>query len=308
MSKKQQFTEILKYLRNQEGWSQSYLAAKLDVSIGTYSSYERGLSEPTVSILVKLSNLFNVSIDYLALGKEFKLPLTVEESNLEQIDLVALRLENRIERQTRLLSYISGKFEDDLSSLVKGYSEEFINELSRTSGTMVLEEELWKIERFSLKTRVAYPNSDEFLNFNEQSEKYTENNNFSNLVSTLREYPENSFIDVYANNVKKAGIEKYKDLIVKRCGKAALKRVQIWQCDQPIISQYVIYELQLTALKEKHPSLSDLIEEHIFDDHYLALLITPQIKYHGINLLADKDHCQYMINHFNHLLSQSQRV
>ena len=308
MRQDQQFTEILKYLRNQEGWSQSYLAAKLDISAGTYSSYERGLSEPTLSILIKLTRLFNVSIDYMALGKEFIMPLTVEESNLEQLDLVALRLENRIDRQTRLLSYISGKLENDLSSLVKQYSEEYIELFSRTSGTMVLEEELWKIERCSRKTLVAYPNCEEFLHYDEKSNKYTENNNFSNLVSSLRMYPENCFVDIYANNVDIKGIEKYKELIVKRCGKAALKRVEVWQCNQPIITQYVIYDLLLTKLKEKHPSLFDLVIDYVIDDRYMALLISPQIKFHGVNFLTDKDHCNYVINHFNHLLKHAVRI
>ena len=308
MRSKQQFPEILKYLRNQEGWPQSYLATKLDISVGTFSSYERGLSEPTLPILVKLSQIFNVSIDYLALGKEYIMPLTTEESDIKHIDLMALRLENRIERQTRLLSFISGKIENDLSSLVKHYSEEYISELSRTSGTMVLEEELWKIERYSKKTLVVYPHSEEFLNFDEQTGKYSENNNFSNLVAALREHPENSFVDIYANNVKKPSIKKYKELIVKRCGKAALKRVETWQCNQPVITQYVVYELQLAKLNEQHPSLFDLVIDHTFNDCYLAIIITPQINLYGVNFLADKIHCQFMINHFNYLLSQSVRV
>ena len=308
MPQELQFSEILKFLRNQEGWPQSYLAAKLDISVGTYSSYERGISEPTLQVLVKLSDLFNVSIDYLAVGKEFIMPLSVEESTDAQMDLLALRLENRIDRQTRLLSYIGGKFERDLSSLVKAYSKQYIDELSRTSGTMVLEEELWDIERCSRKTRVAYPNCGEFLYFDEQSGEYIENNNFSNLVFSLREYPENSFIDIYANDVDKTGVEKYKQLIVNRCGKAALKRVETWQCNQPIITQYVIYELELSKLKSKHSMLFDLVIDNVVDDKYLALLITPQIKFHGVNFLSDKDHCQYAMNHFNHLLNQSTRI
>ena len=303
-----QFPEIIKYLRNEEGWSQGYLASKLDISVGTYSSYERGLSEPALSVLIKVSNLFNVSIDYLASGKEFIVPLTVEENNLKQIDLATIRLENRIERQTRLLSYISGKLESDLSSLVKRYSDDYNEVFSKTSGIMVLEEELWKIERCSRITRVCYPNHEEFLKYDESSGIYIENDNFYNLVTSLKKHPENSFIDIYADSVDKNAVLQYKKFIEKRCGKAALKRVQTWQCRVPVITQYVIYELNLTRLRNKHPSLYDLVINNVIDDCFMGLLITPQIKFHGINFLADKDHCRYMMAHFKHLLDQSQRI
>lgn len=41
------------------------LAEKLDISARTISRYEKGISEPTVSVLIKLCLIYNVSIDYI---------------------------------------------------------------------------------------------------------------------------------------------------------------------------------------------------------------------------------------------------
>lgn len=49
----------------QAGWSQQYVAQKLGVSIQAISKWENGKSDPDISFLVPLSNLFHVSADEL---------------------------------------------------------------------------------------------------------------------------------------------------------------------------------------------------------------------------------------------------
>ena len=58
-------SERLKHLRKQKGVSQKKMAEKLDVSVSAYSMYERDMRNPNIKSLIKLSNYFNVSIDYL---------------------------------------------------------------------------------------------------------------------------------------------------------------------------------------------------------------------------------------------------
>lgn len=62
------FAERLKQLRAEKGVLQSDLATIANVSSKTISSYEQGNSEPNIDTLVKLSNYFSVSVDYL-IGK-----------------------------------------------------------------------------------------------------------------------------------------------------------------------------------------------------------------------------------------------
>jgi len=56
----------IKDLREDNCLSRAQLAEKLEISERTLSRYENGEYEPTIGILIKLSLMFNVSIDYLA--------------------------------------------------------------------------------------------------------------------------------------------------------------------------------------------------------------------------------------------------
>ena len=56
----------MKDLRIDHDLTKKDLANRLDISEKTLARYESGICEPTISILIKLSLLFNVSIDYIS--------------------------------------------------------------------------------------------------------------------------------------------------------------------------------------------------------------------------------------------------
>ena len=58
--------ERIKRLRQERNWSQSQLGQKLGVHQKQISSYERGVHTPSVDLLIRMAELFNVSLDYLA--------------------------------------------------------------------------------------------------------------------------------------------------------------------------------------------------------------------------------------------------
>jgi len=61
--------EKLIYLRKKHKYTQVDIAKKLSITSSSYGDYERNISRPTFEALIKLSNIFNVSIDYL-IGNE----------------------------------------------------------------------------------------------------------------------------------------------------------------------------------------------------------------------------------------------
>lgn len=61
----------LKKIRKERKYSQLKVAMDLSISREALSYYENGKRSPDIDMLVKLSKYFNVSIDYLILGKEF---------------------------------------------------------------------------------------------------------------------------------------------------------------------------------------------------------------------------------------------
>lgn len=63
------FSEQIKKLRNEKGLSQKKLAEELFVSQTTIWKWETGSATPDPEMIVKISDLFGVTADYL-LGKE----------------------------------------------------------------------------------------------------------------------------------------------------------------------------------------------------------------------------------------------
>lgn len=55
----------LKELRLAKGISQKEIAAYLGITVAAYSLYERGNREPNISILKKIAEYYNVSMDEL---------------------------------------------------------------------------------------------------------------------------------------------------------------------------------------------------------------------------------------------------
>lgn len=64
------FNNRLYQLRKQKGLSQEELANRLNVSRQTVSKWEVGDSTPDMEKLVAISDLFDVSLDKLVMGKE----------------------------------------------------------------------------------------------------------------------------------------------------------------------------------------------------------------------------------------------
>lgn len=61
----------LREIRKQKGYSQLKVAMDLAISREALSYYESGKRSPDIDMLVKLSDYFNVSVDYLIRGEEF---------------------------------------------------------------------------------------------------------------------------------------------------------------------------------------------------------------------------------------------
>ena len=62
----------LREIRRKKGYSQLKAAMELCISREALSYYENGKRSPDIDMLIKLSEYFHVSIDYLITGKEFQ--------------------------------------------------------------------------------------------------------------------------------------------------------------------------------------------------------------------------------------------
>ena len=62
----------LKIIRKQRNLNQLKVALDLNISREALSHYENGKRSPDIQMLRKLSEYFNVSIDFLVNGEDFK--------------------------------------------------------------------------------------------------------------------------------------------------------------------------------------------------------------------------------------------
>ena len=62
----------LREIRIKKGYTQLKVAMDLNISREALSYYENGRRSPDLQMLVLMSEYFDVSIDYLILGKEFE--------------------------------------------------------------------------------------------------------------------------------------------------------------------------------------------------------------------------------------------
>ena len=100
------FSEKLQILRKTKGYSQEEIAEMLDVSRQAVAKWEAGLSYPDIFNLIQISNLFNVTVDYLI--KEQDCNVTIGRESLDDIDkLIKFRLEANVNTYAAFLNEVT---------------------------------------------------------------------------------------------------------------------------------------------------------------------------------------------------------
>jgi len=95
------FSENLKTLRKQKGMSQETLAQQLNVVRQTVSKWEKGLSVPDADMLIRIADLFEVSVSEL-LGAKIEEEKDVNEI-ATQLAMLNEQLANRSRRNRKIL-------------------------------------------------------------------------------------------------------------------------------------------------------------------------------------------------------------
>jgi transcriptional regulator with XRE-family HTH domain len=118
----------VRYLREQAGWTQKELAAKLDVKTPVIGSYEEFRSIPPIPMATKIADLFKVDLDTLVrtdLGKGQK-----KKSNTDKYrkgkDVLAITVDSHSKENVELVNQKAS------AGYVAGYSDtEFVKQLPK---------------------------------------------------------------------------------------------------------------------------------------------------------------------------------
>jgi transcriptional regulator with XRE-family HTH domain len=76
------FGEKLKILRKEKRWSQEELSKKIETDTRQVSLYENNKVAPSAETIVRISKVFNVSIDYLLIDEIPRRPLKVNDESI----------------------------------------------------------------------------------------------------------------------------------------------------------------------------------------------------------------------------------
>lgn len=89
----------LKEIRLNRGLTQKEIAEKIGCSVGAYSKYEHGDREPSITVLNRMADYYNVSVDYL-IGRD-----VMEQGSLTEHEKEILDLLRRSSEYVRKTSY-----------------------------------------------------------------------------------------------------------------------------------------------------------------------------------------------------------
>lgn len=64
--------EKIKNLRKESGYTQKELSEKLSISERQYINIESGKSKPSLETIIKIADIYNISIDYIVERTNFR--------------------------------------------------------------------------------------------------------------------------------------------------------------------------------------------------------------------------------------------
>ena len=110
----------IKELRTKKNWSQGQLAIQLKAGQKQISAYERGVNIPSTEMLIKMSEIFDVSLDYLVFEAEgINTNIKIKDRDLlkqfETIDNLS-EIDKKIVKDILNLVILKNQFQNLLSS------------------------------------------------------------------------------------------------------------------------------------------------------------------------------------------------
>ncbi|MDY4588700.1 MAG: helix-turn-helix transcriptional regulator [Oscillospiraceae bacterium] len=114
------FGMILQKLRKERGWTQDYLASRINKESSIISRYENNLQSPTFDTVRSFAAIFNVSMDYLS-GME-------QHSNISTVGLYESQrvLLQNLADEFRANNNTAKKMTDEQCKLIGRIVEEFV--------------------------------------------------------------------------------------------------------------------------------------------------------------------------------------
>ena len=97
-------------LREEKNLKQKELASKLNLKASAISKYEQGLTQPSLATIIKMAEIFGVSVDYLLGLSSIRNPYTQANFTPKEAEIITkyrkLNRENQIRIDERISSML----------------------------------------------------------------------------------------------------------------------------------------------------------------------------------------------------------
>lgn len=94
--RKELIAYVLKNLRLSKKYTQQYVANEIGINVQTYATYERGRNEPPAEIIVRLSYLYDMPIDFIMQRDNVEKSTIAIKNQLEEFDNVLEDMRTKI--------------------------------------------------------------------------------------------------------------------------------------------------------------------------------------------------------------------
>ncbi|MBW8347911.1 helix-turn-helix domain-containing protein [Bacillus sp. IITD106] len=87
----------LENLREKKGYTKKEMSLRLGFTENVYGQYEREVRRPSLETITKLAEIFNVSLDYLIRGEEYRQNTNSTQKEQELLEIVSFCKEKGID-------------------------------------------------------------------------------------------------------------------------------------------------------------------------------------------------------------------
>ncbi len=131
------FGERLYVLRTEKGLSMKKAGESVGVSNAAWNKYEKNRSDPSYAILIKIADLFDVSIDYL-LGRS-NIRNEKSSETIKNTNAIIKKLKNGVIIDTVILTRLSSSLDEALDNYNRGIIDDdsLLNLISLLANTVM---------------------------------------------------------------------------------------------------------------------------------------------------------------------------
>lgn len=235
------------------------VADEIGVSTSSIAQYRKGQSRPSLDNLVALSQVFNVSLDYLVFGEQEEEKSFDVDPVVRYMDQSLQDMQVRTAQHTSLVArvgrHISNNLDDEIEQYLSAHPRQY-------HAGVISDMETLSMEEHSEQTKLALRNFDYNL---AKTQSETPGRFFMTVVDNLSQGKEYQYLlpddaDVDWNE----SVREFRTLLEEHANNTVVVRsnCHFKVTDAPIIVGFGLYDLNVARFKDENGLLYEFLTDH----------------------------------------------